>query len=129
MGVPGPVTSRPSEGVHELIRTGAAALVTRGSEVLELVSPVGEHLTVRRRGGDRRTGSASRQPVLDAVPLRQAAVASIARTAGIGLLDVDASLHRLERAGLVEASTAGGGSGRQCCRFPAAAPRSSYDEA
>ena len=37
MGVPGPVTSAPSEGVHQLIRTGAAALVTRGSEVLELV--------------------------------------------------------------------------------------------
>ena len=33
MGVPGPVTSAPSEGVHELLRTGAAALVTRGEHV------------------------------------------------------------------------------------------------
>jgi DNA processing protein len=41
MGVPGPVTSAPSEGVHELIRGRDAVLVTRGSDVLELVSPAG----------------------------------------------------------------------------------------
>ena len=44
MGVPGPVTSAPSEGVHQLIRTGAATLVTRADEVLELIGPMGEHL-------------------------------------------------------------------------------------
>ncbi len=40
MGVPGPVTSAPSQGVHELLRTKDAALVTRGADVLELVSAV-----------------------------------------------------------------------------------------
>ena len=44
MGVPGPVTSAPSQGVHQLIRTGAATLVTSGAEVLEVVSPAGDHL-------------------------------------------------------------------------------------
>jgi hypothetical protein len=32
MGVPGPVTSAPSEGVHELIRTGEAGAVRPGGE-------------------------------------------------------------------------------------------------
>ena len=41
MGVPGPVTSAPSQGVHQLIRTGAATLVTSGAEVLEVVGPAG----------------------------------------------------------------------------------------
>ena len=44
MGVPGPVTSAQSQGIHQLIRTGEAILVTQGSEVLELVGDVGTHL-------------------------------------------------------------------------------------
>ena len=66
MGVPGPVTSAPSEGVHELLRTRDAALVTRGSDVLELVSPAGVHTQDRRRAPEtardrlgRRTGRCS----------------------------------------------------------------------
>ena len=38
MGVPGPVTSATSEGVHQLIRTGAATLVTRAEEVKEVLA-------------------------------------------------------------------------------------------
>lgn len=34
-GVPGPVTSAASQGVHQLIRAGAAGLVTSGEDVLE----------------------------------------------------------------------------------------------
>ncbi len=45
MGVPGPVTSVTSVGVHHLLREGVAQLVTNGADVLELVSPTGEHLT------------------------------------------------------------------------------------
>ena len=89
MGVPGPVTSAPSQGVHQLIRTGAATLVTSGEDVLELVGAAGEHL---RRGAARaRTGPRPAQPlrqqqVLDAVPVAAAARSdSIARTAGLGL--------------------------------------------
>ncbi|MGC4109102.1 MAG: DNA-processing protein DprA [Nocardioides sp.] len=105
MGVPGPVTSAQSEGVHELIRSGAATLVTRGEEVLELVSESGEHLSAPPRAPSRRRDrlSAREARVLDAVPLATARpVDSIAATAGMALLDVDRSLRRLHRDGLVE---------------------------
>jgi DNA processing protein len=110
MGVPGPVTSAPSAGVHQLIRTGAATLVTSGAEVLEVVSPAGEHLLERPRGRDHprdRLTQRHRQ-VLDAVPVaRGAAADAIARTAGLGLLEVRSALTRLQALGMVE----GGGSG------------------
>ena len=58
MGVPGPVTSAPSEGVHQLIRSGAATLVTRADDVLELTGQMGEHLCeVARRPAPPATGS------------------------------------------------------------------------
>ncbi len=107
MGVPGPVTSAPSEGVHELIRDREAALVTRGADVLELVSPAGSWLTVRRRGPDRAHDRlpARDLQVLDAVPAqRGAATASIARTAGVGEVEVAAVLERLHGRALVERS-------------------------
>ncbi|MFJ5031580.1 DNA-processing protein DprA [Streptomyces sp. NPDC088560] len=47
MGVPGPVTSALSVGVHELLR-GEAALVTDAAEVVELVGDIGELAPVRR---------------------------------------------------------------------------------
>ncbi|MEU8971639.1 DNA-processing protein DprA [Streptomyces monashensis] len=47
MGVPGPVTSALSAGVHELLR-GEAALVTDAAEVVELVGDIGELAPVRR---------------------------------------------------------------------------------
>ena len=53
MGVPGPVTSAPSEGVHELVRQRDAVLVTRGEHVLELLSPSGSFLTSPSRGPER----------------------------------------------------------------------------
>lgn len=105
MGVPGPVTSAQSQGVHELIRTGAASLVTRGAEVLEIVGDAGTHLAVPPRAPARRrdTVPLRDQRVLDAVPLaRPAPVDSIATTAGMALLDVQAALRRLTRDGLVE---------------------------
>lgn len=39
MGVPGPVTSACSQGVHQLIRAGEAVLVTNGDEVIEELNP------------------------------------------------------------------------------------------
>jgi DNA processing protein len=107
MGVPGPVTSAPSQGVHELIRSGAATLVTSAEEVLELVGAVGEHLLDRPRGPERprdRLTQRQRQ-VLDAVPVERAVpVDSIARTAGIELREVSTALQRLLERGLVSAS-------------------------
>lgn len=37
-GVPGPVTGTTSQGVHQLIRTGAATLVTSGEDALEALA-------------------------------------------------------------------------------------------
>ena len=110
MGVPGPVTSAQSQGVHELLRTGAASLVTRGEEVLEIVSEAGAHLLAPPRAAarprDRLPPRDAR--VLDAVPLARAApVDSVAATAGMALLDVASALRRLHRDGLVELSEEG----------------------
>ncbi len=105
MGVPGPVTSAPSVGVHQLIRTRDALLVTNGEEVLELVSPAGEHTLVEPRAPERPHDRLSLldQQVLDAVPVEQAAApVSIARTAGLALPRVDEALTRLVEGGLVE---------------------------
>jgi DNA processing protein len=105
MGVPGPVTSAQSQGIHELIRTGAASLVTRGAEVLELVGDAGTHLTTPPRAPSRPRDKVPPrdQRVLDAVPVaREAPVDSIATTAGMALLDVQSALRRLLYDGLVE---------------------------
>jgi DNA processing protein len=104
MGIPGPVTSAPSEGVHELIRDGRASLVTRGEHVLELVSPAGQHLHRTPRGETtaRDLLEHTEQRVLEAVPLRRPAGApAIARTAGLAAGTVEATLVRLEDLGWV----------------------------
>lgn len=105
MGVPGPVTSAPSQGVHQLVRKGAATLVSSGAEVLELVGASGEHVLEDAREPDRPRDRLDQrhQRVLDAVPARRpAATDSIARAAGMGLLEVSTSLVRLCRLSLVE---------------------------
>jgi DNA processing protein len=107
MGVPGPVTSAPSEGVHELLRTRGAELVTRGSDVLELVSASGSHVQrpVRATETPRDRLSELQQQVLDAVPVSAAAsVASVSRTAGIGERAVTETLRMLRSGGFVESS-------------------------
>ena len=98
MGVPGPVTSAPSQGVHQWIRSGAASLVTGPDDVLELVGEAGEHLLGVPRAPERprdRLRSRHRQ-VLEAVPVRQpAGLASIAATAGIALTETQTALTYL----------------------------------
>jgi DNA processing protein len=105
MGVPGPVTSAPSEGVHELLRNRDAVLVTRGSHVLELVSPSGSFTQSWTRAPERpadRLSETDRQ-VLDAVPLTQAApTEAVARTAGLAEHTVTEALARLRSGGFVE---------------------------
>ena len=110
MGVPGPVTSAPSAGVHQLIRARDALLVTSGEEVLELVAPAGEHTLAEPRAPERPHDRLSLldQQVLDAVPVEQAAApVSIARTAGVALPRVRDALARLVAAGLVESGADG----------------------
>jgi DNA processing protein len=80
-------------------------VVTRGEEVLGVVSESGAHLVTPRRAPSRpRDRLPARDArVLDAVPLANPApVDSIATTAGMDLLDVQAALRRLERDQLVE---------------------------
>lgn len=98
MGVPGPVTSASSQGVHHWVRIGAATLVTGPQDVLEILGASGDHLLEEPRGPERRRDvlrSRHRQ-VLEAVPIHQPApLASIAATAGIGLLDTQKALSYL----------------------------------
>jgi DNA processing protein len=104
MGVPGPVTSAASEGVHRLLRSGEAVLVTSGSEVLEMVGSAGEHLVVEESAPElpRDQVTLREQQVLDAVPLNSGAPAdSIALAAGMSVLAVQGSLRVLQDRGLV----------------------------
>jgi DNA processing protein len=110
MGVPGPVTSAPSQGVHELIRSRGAALVTRGEDVLELLAPCGQFLSEEPRAPVLVSdGLEDRERrVLDAVPLLQPApVDSIARLAAVATDDAAGVLARLQGLGLVELTSAG----------------------
>ena len=110
MGVPGPVTSATSEGVHELVRSGRASLVTNGRDVLELVGEMGAHTLSTPRGPERRHDrlTATQKQVLEAVPAQAPAVAgSIARTAGLGIDPTLVTLDELLAEGLV--TTAGHG--------------------
>ncbi|MCW2806286.1 MAG: protecting protein DprA [Marmoricola sp.] len=107
MGIPGPVTSAPSAGAHQLIRARDALLVTSGEEVLEAVGPMGTFALADPREPENvrdRLPPRERQ-VLDAVPLVRAVDSdSIARTAGIAHGRTKEALLALHRAGLVEHS-------------------------
>ena len=112
MGVPGRVTEAPAEGVHELIRSGAATLVARAEHVLELVSPAGSFTweAPRAEPNPRDRLQPADQRVLEAVPLyTPAAAASIARVCGLSVAGVTDSLSRLGRLGWVT-----GADGRWC---------------
>jgi DNA processing protein len=105
MGVPGPITSASSAGVHQQIRTGAATLVTSGAEVLELLGESGEHVLDIPRGKDRPRDSLThlQRLVLDAVPVaRGAPTVSVAHVAGLTAEEVHATLLALEVRGMVE---------------------------
>ncbi|MER5404662.1 DNA-processing protein DprA [Streptomyces sp. NPDC002769] len=103
MGVPGPVTSGLSAGVHELLR-GEAVLVTDAAEVAELVGDMGE-LAPDRRGPvlprDLLDPGAGR--VLAALPARGLAGAEeIAHGAGTTTDDAVGRLYELRSLGFVE---------------------------
>ncbi|HET6168493.1 MAG TPA: DNA-processing protein DprA, partial [Marmoricola sp.] len=105
MGVPGPVTSAPSAGVHQLIRARGALLVTDGHEVLEAVAPSGTHTLapVQEPAQPRDLLTAEQRQVLDAVPVRNGALTEkIAHTAGLAPRRVEQALVDLRTAGFVE---------------------------
>lgn len=110
MGVPGPVTSAPSQGVHHLVRTGAATLVTGPEDVMELVGIAGMHLLEEPRGPERPRDRLPQrqQQVLDAVPVSHPApTGSISVAAGMSLVDTTSALLRLREKGLVEVDGVG----------------------
>ena len=105
LGVPGPVTSAASQGVHQLLRRGSAVLATSGEEVRELLVPAGQGLLAEARGPDRPRDrlSTRQQVVLDAVPVsRPAGADAVALAAGVRLVEVAGELERLRLAGHVE---------------------------
>lgn len=115
MGVPGPVTSGLSAGVHEFLR-GEGVLVTDAAEVVELVGDMGE-LAPPRRGPvlPRDLLDAGCTQVLDALPARGAADGrEVARTAGTGADEALARLYELHSLGFVERH----GDGWQLTRRP-----------
>ncbi|MHB9858761.1 DNA-processing protein DprA [Streptomyces sp. YIM S03343] len=103
IGVPGPVTSALSAGVHELLRA-EAVLVTDAAEVVELVGDMGE-LAPDRRGPvlPRDLLDPAARRVLDALPGgREAETGEIARGAQTTDDDALARLYELRSLGYVE---------------------------
>jgi len=110
MAVPGPVHSAMSAAPHVMVRDGQASLVTSAAEVLDLISPMGEHTLPLSRGETRPTDGLDprRLAVLDAVPARRRSSAGdIALTAGVSVPSCLADLAALEAAGFVEADSLG----------------------
>lgn len=110
LAVPGSIASTMSDGAHALIREKGAILVTDVDDILEAVSPIGQHLTSPRRGPERATDrlDETAERVLDAVPVSRPIPAErIAVTAGLSRATTEASLHALRQAGLVDRLDAG----------------------
>ena len=98
LGVPGPVTSAMSAGVHQAIREGLAILVTDGPEVLEAVSAIGDNTLSRRQGETRPRDRLDELTlrVLEAVPAAHPVGAErISRAAGLPLHEVQVRLAGL----------------------------------
>ncbi|MEU8873397.1 DNA-processing protein DprA [Streptomyces javensis] len=103
MGVPGPVTSGLSAGVHELLR-GEAVLVTDAAEVAELIGGIGD-LAPERRGPlvERDLLDPVTARVLEALSARGGNhLRDVARESGTGCDEALGRLHELLALGFVE---------------------------
>ncbi|GAA5011747.1 DNA-processing protein DprA [Kitasatospora paranensis] len=106
MGVAGPVTSELSAGVHALIRSGAASLVTDAAEIVELIGAIGEDLAPVRTGPvvprDLLEPAVAR--VLEAVPASAdgAPVERLSQQSGVAPDTVLQRLYELASLGYVE---------------------------
>lgn len=104
MGVPGPVTSKLSAGVHQLLRQPETVLVTDADEIVEQLAPIGAGLAAVKTGPvlvQDQLDLRSKQ-LLDAVPkLAGASTRSIAAVAGLEHSDVVTRLDVLRDLGLV----------------------------
>ncbi|WP_433160012.1 DNA-processing protein DprA [Kribbella sp. CA-247076] len=110
LAVPGPITSRMSEGSHLLVRERDAVLVTNVEDIIEAVSPLGTRLTSYPQ--------APRNPIddldhdlrrtMDAVPVvNPAPAARIATTAGLDLETTQHCLETLADLGLIQHTPSG----------------------
>ncbi|KJK58826.1 DNA polymerase III subunit beta [Saccharothrix sp. ST-888] len=106
MGVAGPVTSELSAGVHALIRSGGATLVTDAAEIGELIGAIGDDLAPHPSGPilprDHLEPAIAR--VLEAVPATAegAPVERLARAAGLPVEETLQKLYELGSLGFVE---------------------------
>jgi DNA processing protein len=110
MAVPGPVTSEQAAGCHELIREGAALLVTGAKDVIEHVSLIGTGPAGPRLGPamPRDHLDPATSAVLEAVPARGGrGPASVAVLAGVDLDTALRCLGLLAAAGFVQRSDQG----------------------
>lgn len=101
--VPGPVTSSASAGCHALLRSGAE-LVTRASDIVELVGQIGELAPEEPRPATAFDAlSDVERHVYEALPGRRAAtIDEIAVASGLPPAQVLGPLAMLEVAGLAE---------------------------
>lgn len=103
MGMPGPVTSGLSAGVHQLLR-GEAAVVTDADEVIELVGSIGD-LAPDREGRTRIRDLLDPVAtlVLEALPARGGAgTGHLAQEAGVPRDVTRAKLFELLSLGFVQ---------------------------
>jgi DNA processing protein len=110
MGVPGPIGSPQSAGVHALLREPGTVLVTRAAEVIEHVGLIGDDLAPRLSGPVRAGDDLAPQTrrVLDVVPPRGAAsTAVIARAAGVSPAETGRRLAVLAARELVDRTSKG----------------------
>ncbi|MBD0291989.1 MAG: DNA-protecting protein DprA [Jiangellaceae bacterium] len=102
--VPGPVTSSMSAGCHELVRTGAAMLVSSAAEVVDLVGDLGTDAAadpVRETRPWDQLGPDARE-VMEAMPARRiVTVDSICLDTGMSAARCLGALAELSLAGMV----------------------------
>ncbi len=107
MGVPGPITSAMSTGVHHVIREFGVLLVTGPSEVVDAVGAMGTDLAPWPQGPEVITDALppDAKRVLEAVPprgRRPLDAESVASVAGLAVDAVISALGRLAVDGFVE---------------------------
>jgi DNA processing protein len=110
MVVPGPVTSATSVGCHDLVRKGAATLVTDGAEVIDMVGELGRDAAVEPPRESRPwddLGPVTRD-VLEAMPARgPVTVDRICYDTGLSASACLGALTELSIGGLVASDAAG----------------------
>ena len=104
LAMPGPVTSALSAGCHDLVRKGAATLVTDAREVIDMVGDFGSDALPDTRGETRPWDdlAPATRDVLEAMPARKVVtVDAICRDTGLEAAACIAALAELTLAGLV----------------------------